>query len=184
MSQKNTTPARGARAGGGAETPDLAELLSAVLRHPDIPAELHTDLGDWIVSYGNPQVDEPGRIRRALAEWADEKQTAGRGAKGEAGREGAPGGPAGGRLDELAATITCEEAGALARRLTRADLSSETYATVLLLIAAATFEGHPGAVYWAAWRELLPEIREAGEAAGRAHLARPRELRRAESGVR
>jgi hypothetical protein len=67
MSGKKTTPARRARARAG--VPDLADLISGVLKHPDTPVELHTHIGDWVISYGNAKIDEPERIRRALDEY-------------------------------------------------------------------------------------------------------------------
>lgn len=42
---------------------------------PDIPVDLHESIGDWIISYGNPDVHEPERIRRALADY-DGQRTA------------------------------------------------------------------------------------------------------------
>jgi hypothetical protein len=72
--QENSKPA-GARKDAPATTQwpaDLAELISAVLQHPDIPTDLHTHIGDWIASYGNALVHEPQRIRRALAEFCED----------------------------------------------------------------------------------------------------------------
>jgi hypothetical protein len=76
--KKNNTPTE-----GGRRAPNLAELLSAVLRHPDLPVEIHTDIGDWINSYGCPQIEEPERIRRALADY-------GKGARGGSAAETKP----------------------------------------------------------------------------------------------
>jgi hypothetical protein len=64
---KSSTPggARG-RAATGANHGDLAELLAAVMRHADTPADLHTHIGDWLVSQPQPRIDSPDYIRRAL----------------------------------------------------------------------------------------------------------------------
>ena len=50
----------------GTQHGDLAELLSAVLRHPDMPTDLHTYIGDWLVSQPQERIDSPDYIRCAL----------------------------------------------------------------------------------------------------------------------
>jgi hypothetical protein len=71
---------------------DLAEMISAVMRHPAIPADLHNHIGDWITSYGEPQAHEPERIRRALAEFDDgEEDEAGQGTAAGEGEKTADG---------------------------------------------------------------------------------------------
>jgi hypothetical protein len=66
MQRTRTPPAAPAPHG------DLAELLSAVLLHPDLPNELNVNIGDWITGFGEPQAHEPARIRRALDAYAEE----------------------------------------------------------------------------------------------------------------
>ncbi len=67
--ENESSTRRGARgkAATGANHGDLAELLSAVMRHADTPADLHTHIGDWLVSQPQERVDSPAYIRRALA---------------------------------------------------------------------------------------------------------------------
>jgi hypothetical protein len=82
------------------------------------------------------------------------------------------------RLDHVAATITHQEAEALAERLTHVELDGETVATILLLIAAATFEESPGEqVYHAALRVLSPYMPVAEHAAEAAQVAQLHRLR-------
>jgi hypothetical protein len=81
------------------------------LKHPDIPTDLHNHIGDWITSYGNPRVDEPERIRRALAEF-------GAGAEDESA-EGETGDAAAARADSL--NVSPEEAAKLADSLAGAE---------------------------------------------------------------
>ncbi|MFL6210539.1 MAG: hypothetical protein ACJ74W_16915 [Pyrinomonadaceae bacterium] len=84
------------------------------------------------------------------------------------------------RIDKVAATITYTEAGALAERLTRIDMDADAYATILLLIAAATYEEtSTEKTYYAVGRVLLPEIVAAQEASEGAQITVLRGLRQA-----
>ena len=70
MSNSKKTTTKGGTQGKtktGTGHADLAELLSAVLRHPDMPADLHTYIGDWLVSQPQESIDSPEYIRLALA---------------------------------------------------------------------------------------------------------------------
>jgi hypothetical protein len=142
------------------QRPDLAELLSAVMKHPDIPTDLHTHIGDWITSYGNPQVDEPERIRRALAEW---------GVPGPAGQarcgatETFPGN--GAEADD--ANITPEDAARLAGALD--DGGDNNVRAILLLCRALTYgDGEEGRsdreeMWEAIQAKLAPYLMEFGD---------------------
>ena len=61
-----TTKGRATKTTSATQHGDLAELLSAVMRHPNIPADLHTYIGDWLVSGQDERIDSPDYIRRSL----------------------------------------------------------------------------------------------------------------------
>lgn len=64
---KGTRKPQGAEA--SAPQGDLAELLAAVMRHPDLPASIHNNLADGLNDAFHEQaaITEPFFIRRALA---------------------------------------------------------------------------------------------------------------------
>jgi hypothetical protein len=83
-------------------------------------------------------------------------------------------------MDKVAPTITYAEATALAERLTHIDLKSDICATILLLIAAATYEPRLSEdTYYAARRVLMPEIEATNRACDEAQITVLRELRQA-----
>ena len=61
-----TTKGRATKTASTTQHADLAELLSAAMRHPDMPADLHTYIGDWLVSQPQERIDSPEYIRLAL----------------------------------------------------------------------------------------------------------------------
>ncbi len=89
------------------------------------------------------------------------------------------------RIDLVTASITYDEARVLARRLLTVDMSSDMFATILLLIAAATYEARFSEnIYYAALHELMPNVTLAANATEQAQITELRKLRQAESEVR
>ncbi len=122
---------------------DLAELISAVMRHPDLPADLYNDLGDRLndLFHDGLQVSEPWFVRRALTNAGAEA-----GAHAETPDAEAPDATpdAADYLEARAASLTPDEARALCedfafRHAGDSDDESDV-ADLLLLLTAAAFK--------------------------------------------
>ena len=65
--RNKTQKGRATEAASTTEHTDLAELLSAAMRHPDMPTDLHTYIADWLTGQPQERIDSPEYIRLALA---------------------------------------------------------------------------------------------------------------------
>jgi hypothetical protein len=117
---------------------DLAELVSAVMRHPETPNELYNSIGDWLNDsfHDGLQVSEPWFVARAL-------QNAG--AESETPAEAPDATPdAADYLETRAAVLTPEEARALcedfAFRHGGGAEDESDIADLLLLLTAVAFK--------------------------------------------
>jgi hypothetical protein len=74
MSQKKATAKGGQKERAGQQQPDLAELLSAVLQHPDTPAQIYNDLQDSLNS--SPHYDKAHKTVEFIRALLDGEQEA------------------------------------------------------------------------------------------------------------
>jgi hypothetical protein len=114
---------------------DLAEMLSAVMRHPEMPDELYNSIGDWLNDsfHDGLQVSDPSFVARAL-------RNAGAGSEAPAGTPDA----AADYLETRAASLAPDEARALcedfAFRHAGGAEDEADIADLLLLLTAAAFK--------------------------------------------